>query len=154
LREKGWESLNATVDKSSNKSITLEFFANVVSEKERSYQTRVRGKRIDFSPYKINQTLGLPIPEVCDVERRRLSENWPRSQEEWDGLIVGLMNEGKDWARKHPTNNPQRINTPDLLLVPRSWASFILSTIVSTSSAAEMIIIRAFILLVLLLNMS
>jgi len=137
------------VDKSSNKSITMEFFANAVSEKEGSYVTNVRGKRIDFSPSKINGILGLPVPEVCDVKRRRLSSNWPDSHEEWDGLLVGLMKEGTCWVRKQPTYNPQRIDTADLLPIQRAWASFILSIIVSTSSAAEMIRDRAFIVLVL-----
>jgi ASC-1-like (ASCH) protein len=41
LKEKGWESLNAMVGKSSNKSIVMEFFANVVSEKEGSYVSRI-----------------------------------------------------------------------------------------------------------------
>jgi len=59
------------------------------------------------------------------------------------------MKEGTGWVRKHPTNNPQRIDTTDLLPIPKAWASFILSNIVSTSSAVEMILVRAFILLVL-----
>jgi hypothetical protein len=150
LKEKGWESLNDMVTKTSNKSIAMEFFANAVCEKAGSYVSRVRGKVIDFSPRAINRILGLPVPAVCDVERRRLSGNWPRSQDEWDGLLAGLMKEGTGWIRKHPTNNPQRIDTADLLPVPRAWASFILSTIVSTSAAADMILTRAFILLVLL----
>jgi hypothetical protein len=149
LRDKGWENLNAMVSKTSNKSIAMEFFANAVCEKAGSYVSKVRGKRIKFSPHEINRVLGLAVPEVCDVERRRLSGNWPRSQEEWDGLLAGLMKEGKGWVRKHPTNNPQRVDTADLLPIPRAWASFILSTIVSTSAAAEMILSRAFILLVL-----
>jgi len=137
------------VGKTSNKSIAMEFFANAVSEKEGSYVSYVRGKRIVFSPTKINRILGLPTPAVCDVERRRLPTNWPPSQEEWDGLLDGLMKEGTGWVRKYPTNNPQRIDTPDLLPIPRAWASFILSTVVSTSAAAEMILARVFILLVL-----
>ena len=137
------------VGKTSNKSIAMEFFANAVSEKEGSYVSYVRGKRIVFSPTKINRILGLPTLAVCDVERRRLPTNWPPSQEEWDGLLDGLMKEGTGWVRKYPTNNPQRIDTPDLLPIPRAWASFILSTVVSTSAAAEMILARVFILLVL-----
>jgi len=82
------------VGKTSNKSIAMEFFANAVSEREGSYVSRVRGKRIDFSPTRIDRVLGLPTPAVCDVERRRLPTNWPPSQEEWDGLLVGLMKEG------------------------------------------------------------
>ncbi|RHN65959.1 hypothetical protein MtrunA17_Chr3g0085601 [Medicago truncatula] len=127
----------------------MEFFANAVSEKEGSYESRVRGKLVDFSPQNINRILGIPVPPVCDVERRRLPANWPGSQEEWDGLLVGLMKEGTNWIRKYPTNNPQRIDTADLLPIPRAWASFVLSTIVSTSAAAEMILSRVFILLVL-----
>jgi hypothetical protein len=150
LIEKGWMNLNAMVTKFSNKSISLEFFANAVSEREGSYVTHVRGKYIDFSATKINRVLGLPVPESCDVERKRTPGNWPKSQEEWDGLIVGLMKEGKGWVRPNPTSNPQRIDTADLLPEYRAWASFILSTIASTSSAAEMITARAFILLVLL----
>jgi hypothetical protein len=137
------------VSKTSNKSIAMEFFANAVCEKAGSYVSTVQGKRIDFSPHEINRVLGLPVPAVCDVERRRISGNWPRGQEEWDDLLTGLMKEGKGWIRKHSTNNPQRLDTADLLPIPRAWASFILSTIVSTSAAAEMILARAFILLVL-----
>lgn len=148
--EKGWQNLNAMVTKSSNKSIALEFFANAVSEKEGSYVTHVRGKYIDFSPTRINRVLGLPVPDNCDVERKRLPGNWPKSQEEWDGLIAGLMKEGTGWVRPHPTNNPQRIDTKNLLPEYRAWASFILSTISSTSSASEMITARVFIMLVLL----
>ena len=95
----------------------MEFFANAVSEKQGRYETCVRGKTIDFSPEKINQILGLPVPDVCDVERRRLPGSWPRSQEEWDGLLVGLMKEGTCWVRKHPTNNPERIYTADQLKI-------------------------------------
>jgi hypothetical protein len=149
LREKGWEGLNAMVSKTSNKSIAMEFFVNAICEKAGSYVSKVRGKTIDFSPRAINIALGLPVPAVCDVERRRVSGNWPCGQEAWDELLIGLMKEGKGWIRKHPTNNPQRLNTADLLPIPRAWASFILSTIVSTSAAAEMILARAFILLVL-----
>jgi len=149
LREKGWESLNVMVEKTSKKSIAMEFFTNVVSARAGSYESYVRGKRIDFSSNMINRLLGLPVPEVCDVERRRLSANWPRENEQWDELLVGLMKEGKGWIRKHPTNNPQTIDTADLLPIPRVWASFILSTIVSTYAAVEMILTRAFILWVL-----
>jgi len=66
----------------------------------------------------------------------RLSSNWPDNQEESDGLLVGLMKEGTGWVRKQPTYNPQMIDTADLLPIPRAWTSFIISTIVSTSSAA------------------
>jgi len=48
----------------------------------------------------INRILGLPVPAVCYVERRRLPANWPPSQEEWDGLLVGLMKEGRNWLGK------------------------------------------------------
>lgn len=60
------------------------------------------------------------------------------------------MKEGTGWYRRQPYNDPQRLDTKHFLPVPRSWASFLLSTIASTSSAAEMITSRVFILLVLL----
>jgi len=65
LIEKGWLGLNAMVEKASNKSIALEFFANAVSMNQGSYTSRVRGKRIDFSPGRINQVLGLQFPNEC-----------------------------------------------------------------------------------------
>jgi len=129
--EKGWLGLNAMVTKTSNKSITMEFFANAVSKRAGSYESYVRGKTIRFGSQKINRILGLPTPDNCDVERRRLPANWPKSREEWDGLLVGLMKEGTSWIRRQEADNPQRIDTADLLPTPRAWASFILSTIVS-----------------------
>ena len=107
-----------------------------------------RGRRLILVPIRLTG-FWVSVPVVYDVERRRLPANWPPSQEELDGLLMGLMKEGTSWIRKYPTNAPQRIDTADLLPIPRAWASFILSTIVSTSAAAEMILVRAFILLVL-----
>ena len=80
-------------------------------EKEGVYFSIVQGKRVDYSPRRINSLLGLPVLEVCDVERRRIAHNWPEGQHAWNELLVGLMKEGKWWIWKTPTNNPQRINT-------------------------------------------
>jgi len=148
LREKCWEGLNGMVTKTSNKSIALEFFANAYVEPKKNYFAIVRGKEVSYASRDINRMLGLPVPEVCDVERRRNPLNYPNSHEEWDEMLVGLMKEGKGWRRKTPASNPQRINTTHLLPVYREWASFINATIEGTSSAAEMIVSRVFILLV------
>jgi len=138
------------VTKTSNKSISLEFFANAYVELKKNYCAIVRGKEVSYASREINRLLGLPVPEVCDVERGRNPMDYPNSHDEWDEMMVGLMKEGKGWRRKSPTSNPQRINTSHLLPVYRAWASFINATIEGTSSAAEMIVSRVFILLVLL----
>jgi len=85
------------VTKYSNKFITLEFFTNAMYEKEGVYFSIVQGKRVDYSPRRINSLLGLPVLEVCDVERRRIAHNWPEGQHAWNELLVGLMKEGKWW---------------------------------------------------------
>jgi len=108
------------------------------------------GKGGSYASRDINRMLGLPMPEVYDVERRRDPLNYPKSHEEWDEMLVGLMKEGKGWRRKTPASNPQRINTSHLLPVYRVWASFINAPIEGTSPAAEMIVNKVFILLVLL----
>ena len=138
------------VTKTSNKSISLEFFANAYVELKKNYCAIVRGKEVSYASREINRLLGLPVPEVCDVERGRNPMDYPNSHDEWDEMMVGLMKEGKGWRRKSPTSNPQRINTSHLLPVYRAWASFINATIEGPSSAAEMIVSRVFILLVLL----
>ena len=83
------------VTKSRNKSIALEFFANAFHQKYREYRSDVKGTVIYYSPHNINCVLGLTTPKICDVERKRLSKNWHRSQEACDELLVGLMKEGK-----------------------------------------------------------
>ena len=140
------------VTKTTNKSITLEFFANAYVEPEKNYVATVRGKVVSYAPRDINRVLGLPVPQNCDVERRRNLLNYPKSHEEWDALLEGLMKEGKGWRRKNLTRNPQRINTAHLLSVYWAWASFINATIEGTLAAAEMIVNRVFTLLVLLLK--
>jgi hypothetical protein len=150
LREKGWEGLNGMVTKTSNKSIALEFFANAYAEEENRNFAIVRGKKVVYDAGIINAVLGLPAPANCDVVRRTAAANWPTTHEEWDNLLVGIMKEGQGWRRKTPTSNPQRINTAHLLPIFRAWASFINSTIEGTSAAAQMILNRVFILLVLL----
>jgi len=49
------------VEKTSNKSIAMELFANAVSARAGSYESYVRGKRIDFSSNRNNKLLGLPV---------------------------------------------------------------------------------------------
>jgi len=150
LREKGWEGLNDMGKKTSNKLIALEFFANAYVEPKNHYFAIVRGKEVSYASRDINRIVGLPVPEVFDVERRRDPLNYPKSHKEWDEMLVGLMKEGKGWRRKTPASNPERINTAHLLPVYRAWASFINATIEGTYSVAEMIVNRVFILLVLL----
>jgi hypothetical protein len=136
LRVKGWESLNGMVTKTSNKSITLELFENAYAEEENRNFAIVRGKKVVYDAGSINNVLGLPVPANCDVVRRIVTVNWPKTNEEWDDLLVGIMKEGQGWRRKTPTSNPQKINTAHLLSTYRAWASFVNSTIEGTSSAA------------------
>lgn len=110
----------------------------------------VREKPIDFTGHVINMALGLPVPQECDVERKRKSTNWPREHADLDALLMGLMREGKTWKRSALDRNPQGINVVNLLTMPKAWAYFILPTIVNTSCTPEMITNKAFILLFIL----
>ena len=60
------------VTKYNNKSIALELFTNALYEGEGFYCAQVWGKSVDFSPQRINRLLGLLVPDVYDVERRRM----------------------------------------------------------------------------------
>jgi len=82
LREKGWEGLNDMVTKTINKSIALEFFANAYVEPKKNYFAIVRGKEVSYASRDNNCLLGLPVLEVCDVERRRNPMSYPNSHEE------------------------------------------------------------------------
>jgi hypothetical protein len=64
-----WKRFNNMVTKDSNRTIALEFFANVYEkENDKSF---VRNKKIDYNPNAINHLLGLKPPRECHVEWRR-----------------------------------------------------------------------------------
>ena len=137
FKQRGWESIANMVTKESNATIACEFLANALAEKESDTHAYVRGKRVNYSKLVIDRVLRLRAVEKCDVEFRRSLTNEYKTRAEWDGLLEGIMRDGKGWIGT--VARPQRINTVDLLPEYKAWASFILTVVEQTSSTAEML---------------
>jgi hypothetical protein len=148
IKQRGWEGIANMVTEERNSTIACEFLANALAEKESYRHVYVRGKRVNYSNLDIDRVLGLGVVENCDVEFRRNNFDQYKTRAQWDGLIEGLMREGRGWIGT--TERPQRINTVDLLPEYKAWASFILTVVEQTSSTAEMIRDRVLILLALI----
>jgi hypothetical protein len=146
IEARKWEGIVNMVTEESNASIALEFLANAFVQK--NGYTYVRGKKVSYCKRNIQRVLGLRDVEKCDVEYRKQVYGTFRSRSDWDGLLEGLMRDGKGWIG--PVVRPQRINTVDLLPEYKAWASFILTVIEQTSSTAEMIRDRVIILLAMI----
>jgi len=101
--------------------------ANALAEKESDTHAYVRGKRVNYSKLVIDRVLRLRAVEKCDVEFRRSLTNEYKTRAEWDGLLEGIMRDGK--GSIGTVARPQRINTVDLLPEYKAWASFILTLI-------------------------
>jgi hypothetical protein len=145
IRTLGWKRLNDMVEKESNRTIALEFFANAFGDKDNVVY--VRGKQIDYSPRAINAFLGLKPPRQCHVEMRRSrsSNNFP-SDDVLQQILQEIGEEGVDYVRSKATGFPTRMDVVDLKPQYKAWASFIHSTLESVSATSELPMERLYIL--------
>ena len=148
FKQRGWEGIANMVTEESNATIACEFLVNALAEKESDTHAYVRGKKVKYSNLVIDRVLGLRAVEKCDVEFRRSLTSEYKTRAEWDGLLEGIMRDGKGWIGT--VARPQRINTVDLLPEYKAWAFFILTVVEQTSSTAEMIRDMVLILLTLI----
>lgn len=136
IRQRGWGKLNNIAKEEVNRTITFEFFANA-HDRGSSFVSYVRGKEIDYSATEINRLLGLTAPRICDIQERRKPLNVP-DEEKWDSMLNELGRPGASWKRASAGSNPSRLNTVDLMPIPKAWASFLTCTLESTSSTSQL----------------
>ncbi|KAI5431551.1 hypothetical protein KIW84_035657 [Lathyrus oleraceus] len=114
-----WLSLNSMINET-NKSIGLEFYANVALRQYKDYTSYVRGKSINYNPSRINYLLHLQPPNECSVQNRR---NPTMNEERCEEMKNAFRQPGEDLAIVN--GKPLSLNTKQIFLIPRAWASFI-----------------------------
>ncbi|MED6163918.1 hypothetical protein PIB30_084749 [Stylosanthes scabra] len=148
IRLRGWRRLSKPRTKIS-KDLVLEFYTNAVRTEEElasgedyPYTSFVRGKEVDFSAAKIREVLRIKhmtLGAETDFKTRQYED------QRLDEVIREICMLGAQWkmSSSQPPHPIQLRRQEDLIPVARSWAEFIIYSMIPTGNKSEITVARA-----------
>ncbi|XP_058742851.1 uncharacterized protein LOC131615711 [Vicia villosa] len=143
---RGWVELTSFAKEASTK-LAKEFFANAYQDPAkggnnkndlRKFTSFVRGKNVPFHDKVINQLFGLENYELCSFEARMAKGSNINHQE----ILSTLCRPEVDWVR-NKDGIPRYLRTSDLTPIAKTWATFVLHTLLSCSNRSELTVLKA-----------
>ncbi|MED6126782.1 hypothetical protein PIB30_081858 [Stylosanthes scabra] len=147
ISKRGWRRL-ASPRHEVAKAMIRDFYANVGRTDEQMarleqhpYTSRVRGKKIDFTPKNIRKVMR--FKEETPGAQYNYHHRRP-TEEELNLILRELCEEGATWKMgKGKDPKPIQLRRPELTNLARGWLEFVIHNLLPTGNKSEITVARA-----------